>query len=102
MEFIHYANGWSSLLCALGLSYIVLSPNIHEGFIVKLGLVAMILSLLATAALILRDVDGGRGLWNAGFVTRCGMLVVIAGYAMRLRAGKGQRRRRTDTPLIGG
>ena len=82
-ETFFLANGWLSLLAGLGLSYVVLSQRIHEGFVIKAGLVAMILGLFGTAVLTLGGFDSLRGLLNAGLLLRGGLCVVIAGYGMR-------------------
>ncbi len=101
-EWMRNANGWASLACAAGLAYVVLSRKVDEGLVVKVGLVIMILGLLATAALTLGSAESWRGLWNAGFCTRAGLLVVIVGIALRARHPKHPRRRATDfAPLDG-
>ena len=66
----------------------VLHERIHEGVIIKFGLITMILGLLATAALTLSQQDSFRGLWAAGIAMRAGLCIVIAGYWIkRKKAG---------------
>lgn len=83
----HYLNAFASLLGAAAMAYIVLSPRIHEGLAIKIGLVLMMAGQLSTAALVLMpgEPDAGRweALWNAGLLTRGGILVVIGGYGLR-------------------
>lgn len=95
MEYHHVFNGAASLLAAVALSHVVLSPHWQEGLIAKVGLIFMIFSLLATAALTLL-ITGGQppdweSLWNAGTGLRMGMVLVVLGYYLR--------RRKTGYPL---
>lgn len=90
-------NGFVSLIAASVLAYVVLSTRWDEGLLVKSGLIVMILSLLATAALTLM---GGppnwAALWNAGTALRCGIVTVVVGYWWRGRAKSHPMRRSTD------
>lgn len=96
MDFIHYANGWLSLACAAGLSCVVLNRRIAEGLVVKVGLVLMILGLAFTGAMVLADLEIMRGMRNAGFTTRLGLLIVIVGYAFKVRRRQHPQRRSSD------
>lgn len=100
-EIIRSANGAVSLVCALGLSWVVLSRRVNEGLVVKLGLVAMIFGLVATAMLTFGDIEINRGMRNAGFLTRCGLLVAVVGMLLRARSRRGPRRRASDFAPLG-
>lgn len=98
MDVLHYLNGWAALACCIGFGYIAWTNKIKEGLIIKVGLSLVSIGSLVTALLILRDYETFRGLLNAGFVTRCGMLLVLVGVVLRIRAGRGKHRRRSDAP----
>lgn len=95
-DFIRTANGAVSLVCALGLLWVVLSRHVNEGLVIKLGLWAMIIGLGVTAMLVFGDVEVPRGMRNASFLTRVGLLVVIVGVLCRARARRHPRRRASD------
>lgn len=76
---MHAANGLASLLAAAMLAGLVLNPKIHEGLIVKLGLMAMIWGLIGTAYLTLSESQNWQAVWNAGLLLRAGVCVVCAG-----------------------
>ena len=85
MDALHILNGLVSLTCAGVLSWLVLSPGIHEGPVIKVGLIAMIFALLATAAHTLGDTQDWMALSTAGLTLRLGLLTVIAGICWRKR-----------------
>lgn len=79
------------------LSWVVLHPRIHEGLVIKIGLVAMIFSLAATAALTLSNTENWTALWRAGFVLRLGLFLVGCGviwraYGLHLKHERPMRR----------
>lgn len=82
---MHAANGLVSLLAAAMLAGLVLNPKIHEGLIVKLGLMAMIWGLIGTAYLTLSESQNWQAVWNAGLLLRAGIFVVCAGVGWRSR-----------------
>ena len=86
MDFWHQANGWLSLVGMGLLTCIVLHPRIHEGLVIKTGLMAMIVSLGATAWLTLAEVDNWQALWRAGFVLRAGLVGTVLGCLLRANA----------------
>lgn len=97
MDCWHYLNGIISLMGVVALSWVVLHPRIHEGLVIKLGLVAMIFSLSATAALTLTDTENWAGLWRAGFALRLGLFIAGCGviwraYGIHWRLSKPKRR----------
>lgn len=87
-------NGIVCLLAAVPLGIVMLSPRVVEGLICKIGLALLILGLLATAALTLLPVPHNFeeqmwiGLWNAGLLTRGGLLLICVGYWWR-RCARG-------------
>lgn len=85
METLHVINGIVALVVAAVLGILVLRPSIHEGVIIKLGMLLMILGLLATAAHSFVDSENWRALWNASFVLRLGLLIVAGGFVLRRR-----------------
>lgn len=83
MESMHILNGVTALLCAVVLGAIVMHPSIHEGVVLKAGMVMMIFSLGATAAHSFGDSENWRALWNASFILRLGLFVVAVGFVLR-------------------
>lgn len=97
MDTLHIANGVMSLLGAGIVSRIILHPDIHEGFVAKVGLIAIVFSLLATAALALSGADDRAGLWAAGLVLRAGLVLVCGAILWRARSFlKSNRRARRN------
>lgn len=94
----HFASGIVSLFAALALCVIVLNRRIHEGLIIKIGLIGMIVSLLVTFALTLAESRDWEAYWRASFVTRCGVLVVCAGLIVRARVYVNRLREAIDIP----
>lgn len=93
MEPWHIASGVSCVVAALVLSIIVLHPGIKEGLLVKVGLVAMILSLSATAALTFTGSADWPAYWRAAFTLRIGLAVTCAGILLKAhRIGCAARR----------
>ena len=89
-------NGILSALAAGALTYVVMSPRINEGGVTKLGMVAMILSLIVSAAFsfpaIFGEVDPATA-YNAALVLRGGIVVVCVGYWLKFK-----RRKRDGLP----
>lgn len=81
-------NGLFSLLAALGLSFVVLHPSIHEGLAIKGGMIVMIISLLASAVVAFSDNPSVTTAFNAGMSLRVGILIVCIGYAIKYRKAK--------------
>ena len=97
MDCWHYLNGVISIMGVFALSWVVLHPKIHEGVLIKVGLVAMIFSLAATAALTLTNTENWTGLWRAGFVLRLGLFLAGVGviwraYGLHLKRNRPMRR----------
>lgn len=83
MEMLHILNGLVALACAVLLGVVVLHPSIHEGVVIKAGMLMMIFALGATAVHSLSDTENWRALWNASFVLRLGLMVVAMGFVLR-------------------
>lgn len=86
MDFWHFANGYLSLIGMILLTGIVLHPRVHEGVMIKTGLMAMIISMGATAWLTLAELEDWQALRRAGFVLRAGLVCTIFGIILRARA----------------
>lgn len=98
MDCWQFLNGVISVMGVFALSWVVLHPKIHEGLLIKVGLITMIFSLAATAILTLTDTENWDALWRAGFSLRLGLFlsgcgVIYRAYGIRL---KPHRRRTTD------
>lgn len=98
MELITVFNVIVGSLFVVALTYAVLSPKVHDGIVVKLGLSLMALGfLVSTYALAngadctdVKTLDGAIALVNFGAVT------VLAGYLLRTGYGRKKKRRFTD------
>jgi hypothetical protein len=96
MEYIFYITGIAALAAASGLSYIVLSERIDEGFVIKVGLVTMIAGLLMTGYFTLAGLETFRGLWISSMLTKVGLCVAIVGYWFKRRKACHNLFRSTD------
>ena len=89
-------NGILSVLAAGALTYVVMSPRINEGGVTKLGMVAMILSLIVSGAYsfpaLFGEVEPATA-YNAALVLRGGIVVVCIGYWLKFK-----RRKRDGLP----
>lgn len=82
-EVVQTLTGMISLLCAALISIVVLSSRIHEGLVIKSGLIMMALALLALGVIDLKGFDTRHGAQNAVLLLRVGMLVALLGYGWR-------------------
>lgn len=80
-------NGVLSMVAAATLTYVVMSPRIDEGAWIKVGLIAMILSLLVSAMASFGDLPV-RTAYNAALVLRAGIVVVCVGYYLKFKRHK--------------
>ena len=85
MNIWHMASGIVSLLCAIALSLVILHPRIHEGIVIKTGLITMVISCLVTFALTMADSTDWGAYWRASFWLRAGLLLTCAGLVMKAR-----------------
>ena len=80
-------NGVLSLVAAGALSYVVLNPKINEGGLTKLGMIAMVLSLIASAMYSFGDLSPVAA-YNAALVLRGGIVLVCLGYWVKFKRHK--------------
>lgn len=85
MSYWHMANAIVSLFAAATLTVIILHPRIHEGLLIKVGLMMVVLSLLGTAGLTVTASTYWDAYWRAGFALRAGMALVCLGVLYRAR-----------------
>lgn len=81
-----YASGVMALFAALGLCVIVLHRGIHEGALIKAGLVGLIFSLLVTFALTVNETTTLDYYWRATFLTKSSLTLVCLGLFVRARS----------------
>lgn len=80
-----YASGIMALFAAIGLCTIVLHRGIHEGFLIKTGLIGLIFALLITFALTINETLVLDYYWRATFLTKTSIFVVCLGLFVRAR-----------------
>lgn len=83
-------------LIALALVGAVLSARVHDGVIIKAGLVSMALGFGSIAMRLVFDRDNALGLGRSLLMINAGIAVVIIGYLLRRARGCQQMRRSTD------
>ena len=92
---IALVNGAASGLIAIALILAVLSHRIHDGVVIKIGLICMVVGF---GSIAMRMFDGLRETDAVGFakpiaLINAGVVVVIIGYLWRkARAGRPMRR----------
>lgn len=94
-----YASGVMALFAALGLCVIVLHRGIHEGFLIKTGLIGLIFSLLITFALTVNETMILDYYWRATFLTKTSLFVTCLGLFVRARSYAKRERCEVDIPL---
>lgn len=85
-------NGVLSVVAAAALTYVVISPRINEGGWIKVGMVAMIFSLIVSAMYSFWSLPIATA-YNASMVLRGGIVVVCLGYYLKFK-----RRNRDGLP----
>ncbi|QIM51631.1 hypothetical protein [Hydrogenophaga crocea] len=83
MDALLYVYGMVSMVCAVCLGWVVLHPDIHEGPIIKTGLVTMIFSLAATGYHGISMSQNWSAMLTASVTTSLGLLAVILGIIVR-------------------
>lgn len=75
------------VLLAACVGWVVLDPRIHEGLVVRLGLVCMALGFAAMAATLATAVDaeGLRVVGRAAALVHLGLVVSVVGFVWRFR-----------------
>lgn len=96
-----HASGFMALLAALGLCVIVLHRGIHEGGIIKIGLIGLIFSLLITFALTVNETMILDYYWRATFLTKTSLFVTCLGLFIRARGYVKRTEPCVDIPLDG-
>lgn len=81
-------NGVVSSACALVLTRVVLSPEIHEGIVIKTGMIAMIFSLFGTAVHMFTKSEDFEALVRAFITLVSGIGLVLFGGFLRSRRGR--------------
>jgi len=82
-DLLEIGNGLVSLVTALVLAWLVMSPKIHEGLWIKAGMIVMVFSLLATAWHTLTVTRDYQAMWAAALSLRTGLLMVCLGLVIR-------------------
>lgn len=99
MDFLlSLSNAAISGLLAVILGAMVLSPRVHDGIVIKSGLITMALGF---GAIALTFIDGssdgdGQRFARALLLVNAGVGVVVAGYLWRAHRSGHAHRRRTD------
>jgi len=93
-----WLNAWTCAVLAIIFGWAVLSPRVHDGVIIKAGLISMALGFAATAWALAdgQSCDDLHVLGRAEMLIHGGLLVVMFGFALRTRGGREKRRRVTD------
>lgn len=94
-----YASGVMALFAALGLCVVVLHRGIHEGPIIKAGLIGLIFSLLITFALTVNETMILDYYWRATFLTKTSLFVTCLGLFLRARGYADRLREDVDIPV---
>lgn len=95
---IAWVNAAACGLISLGLIGAIISPKVHDGVVIKIGLISMAAGF---GAMALRLVDGALpddavGIARALLMVNAGLAVVIVGYLMRKAKLHHPVRRSTD------
>lgn len=96
-----YASGVMALFAAIGLCVVVLHRGIHEGPIIKAGLIGLIFSLLIIFALTVNETMILDYYWRATFLTKTSLFVTCLGLFIRARGYVKRTEPCVDIPLDG-
>lgn len=82
----------------LALSWMVLNPKVHDGVVIKVGLICMALGFGSIALLLLKGITEKNvvGLERGLLLINAGIAVVIVGYLVRKAKAHHPARRSTD------
>lgn len=98
-------NGMACAAMALGLSWAVLHPGVHDGIVIKAGLILMVVGFGTLALRLLAGLQEGDAIYlsRSVLMVNAGALIVAAGYGLRrARAGGRPRRRSSDFMNLNG
>lgn len=93
--FTSIINAAASGLIALALLGAILSPRVHDGVVIKVGLICMAAGFGAVA-LQMTDGPNTTGLQRAILMINTGIAVVVIGYLWRVGFAHHRLRRTTD------
>lgn len=98
MDFVTVFNVLVGSCFLVGLVYAVLSPKVHDGIIVKLGLAQMALGFMVSTYALANGIDctDVQTLDRAIALVNSGAITVVVGYLLRTGYGRKKRRRSTD------
>lgn len=94
----------TSIILGVAATYAVLSPRVHTGLIIMVGLVAVAIGSFGHAALVLTAGFGcGElvGFARAALLTRIGLLVVVGGWLLRAGLSPYAPKRTSDWMGLG-
>lgn len=100
MELQQNLSALLAIAAAAALTWVVLSPRVNEGLVIKSGLILLIVGLLAQAGQVLSGIETWRGAANAAVLQHGGLCVALVGYALRVRVGRRRARRAVDRRLL--
>jgi sulfite exporter TauE/SafE len=85
-------------LIALVLCWLVLDPKVHDGIVIKTGLIAMVLGFGSISLLLFDGLEPAEviGLERSLLLVNAGIATVIAGYLLRKASARHALRRSTD------
>lgn len=85
MDILSIANALICLLLCGVIAWLILSPKIADGIVIKAGLIMSAMGLLGCALILLgRDVPEWRALMAAWLLFHVGGLVVLGGLVLRI------------------
>lgn len=87
-NFLVITNGVVCALIAFVLVWAVMSTRIHDGIVIKCGMVSMVLGFGSVAVQMLSGLLSPVGLARAILLINIGLSVAVAGYAFRRSNGK--------------
>jgi len=95
---IELVNAAACGLIAIVLLWMILSPKVHDGVVIKAGLIPMALGFGSIALLLIDGLapDELQGLERALLLINAGIALVIVGYLLRRASAHHQVRRSTD------
>lgn len=87
-QFLVLTNGVVCAVLAVVLTAAVLSRRVHDGIVIKCGLVSMVLGFGSVAIQMLSGLLSPVGLARGILLINAGLAVAVAGYCFRRSSGK--------------